>query len=256
MSMSDPHTPYGEITFHDLCQDFDEALLSRFYADVLTPSFHTDELEPLEWFAQGLRQENETAVVASIALGSCGEVLGGLVAARYSGSNVLLLVYLAVRPDARCLGIGSRLLRVVAPQWYTDPTVLLAVGEVHDPRCWSGTPGENPAARLRLYERLGARVLAIPFIQPALKPGGKRVYGDLLMAFHVKSSASVVRSDQPQVRADLVSTFVRRYYEVTEGAVSSEDLEVLRLLDYIESRSEIPLLPVNEYHLVPIIAEP
>ncbi|MGH8885137.1 MAG: GNAT family N-acetyltransferase [Egibacteraceae bacterium] len=254
MSTYDSCSAGEGVAFHHLHQDFDESLLACFYNEVLAPAFNADELGTFEWFARGLRDDGE--VLASVALGREGEVLGGLVATRHRGSGVLLLSYLVVRVEVRRRGIGTLLLREVAPQWYADPTVLLALGEVHDPRYWSGVPGEDPVARLRLYGRLGARVLATPFIQPALKPESNRVRGFLLLVAHVAPEACVVRAGQTRIHANLIHSFVRHYYEAAEGIIDPEDAELSWLLRYIEGQSEIPLLPVHDYQCVPVSLEP
>ena len=102
--------------------------------------------------------------------------------------------------------------------------------------------GEDAARRLHFYERFGARVLDVPFVQPALANGRARIPGFLLIALHV-DPAVVVHVDGESVRADLVSRFVRRYYEEAEGAHEPWDPELARLLAVIDRVPTIALLP-------------
>jgi GNAT superfamily N-acetyltransferase len=236
-------TPTDVVAFRDLEVDHDDELVGRFHRDVLAVSFSADELDDAEIMARGLRGEDGTQVLASVALGGDGAVLGGAVAEVYAEEGVLLLAYLAVRPDVRGHGIGTAVMEHVAPRWYAHPAVRLAIGEVHDPRRWSDVAGEDPVSRLRLFERLGARVLDVPFVQPALAEGKPRVPGFLLLAFHVDDSVE----REGAVPSAIVGGFVRRYYELEEGVDATSDAELAKLLGRIEEHTTIPLFPVAEY---------
>lgn len=237
------------MNLRDLRRDFDRELLDRFHREVLAESFHHDELESAESLAAGL-QADEPRMLASIALGPGDEVLGGVIAESYPESAVLLMAYLAVRPNIRRRGIGTELMRRVASEWYADEHVLLAVGEVHDPRRWTEVDGEHAVARLRLYERLGAQLLGIPFVQPAIEHGGERVRGFLLVAFHVDEGIVVDRDGTRGIPADRVAGFVRQYYDAAEGAREPYDPELTRLLERIERDDVVALLPLGEYAAV------
>ena len=114
--------------------------------------------------------------------------------------------------------------------------------------------GDDPLSRLRLYERLGARVLGVPFVQPALGPGRARVHGFLLLAFHVDPSVEVGQHGAMAVRSDVVGRFVRRYYETAEDVRVPYDDQLAHLLGKIEEHPAIPLLPIADYEHVPLLA--
>ena len=212
--------PDRVVAFRDLDVDPDDELLDRFHRDVLTVSFSPDELDDVETMAPGLRGEGDTEVLCSVAVDSDGAVLGGVVGEVFVDEQVLLLSYLAVRPDLRGRGIGTALMSTLRRVGTRTPPSGCAVGEVHDPRMWSDVPGDDPLSRLRLYERLGARVLGVPFVQPALDDG---------LAPHPRLPAARVPhrlADRDHGRgrcavpADLVGRFVRRYYEIAEDSPS------------------------------------
>jgi GNAT superfamily N-acetyltransferase len=243
--------PAEGIVLRDLDVDPDDELVERLHREVLSVSFSPDELDGADVLAEGLR---DGCTLATVALDPDGALLGGVVAEVYGREHVLLLAYLAVRPDLRGRGIGTRLMEHVAPSWYAHPEVQLAVAEVHDPRPWSNVAEEDPLARLRLYDRMGARVLALPFVQPALGPGRARVPGFLLLAFHVDPGVEVVDGDATAVPSSLVARFVRRYYEIAEGAPDPADSQLNDLLSRIEERPTIQLLPIREYDRIPLLA--
>jgi len=236
------------LAFHDLDADFDADLLSRMHREVLVPSFSEDELDDVETMTRGLRGEGPVRTLASVALEG-DEVVGGVVGEVYEAEEVLLLAYLAARPGGRGRGVGSALLEHVAPRWY--PRVRLAVGEVHDPRRWSNVPDEDPVSRLRFYERVGARVLGVPFVQPALDAGGARIEGFLLIAFHVDPGVEVDEDGAASIRSDVVGRFVRSYYETAEGAREPYDSQLARLLERIGEHATIPLYAIADYDRVP-----
>jgi GNAT superfamily N-acetyltransferase len=239
------------LEFRDLDVDFDAGLLARMHSEVLVPSFSEAELDDVETMARGLRGEGPVRTLASVALDG-KEVVGGVVGEVYEAEEVLLLAYLAARPGGRGRGVGSALLRHVAPRWY--PPVRLAVGEVHDPRRWSSTADEDPVSRLRFYERVGARVLGVPFVQPALEAGGTRIEGFLLIAFHVDPAVEVHDGGDVSIRSDLVGRFVRRYYATAEGAREPYDAQLAQLLARIDGRATIPLHAIADYDRVPPLA--
>lgn len=227
--------------FRDLRAEPDAAVLERFHRDVLAPSFEPAELDPLDVIAEGLRATGPRRTSALVAVGPSGDVLGGVVGELYEPEQVLLLAYLAVRPDLRGRGIGTALLHRAAASWY-GPGVALAVGEVHDPGRWP-EEGDAAAGRLRLYAQVGARLLDVPFVQPALGPGRPRIDGFLLLAFHLAAEAGLGDG----VPSGLLSRFVRAYYEREEGVRPPYDPELASLLELIEREPVVPLLPVDAY---------
>jgi GNAT superfamily N-acetyltransferase len=238
-----------ELEVRELHRDFDRQLLVRLYREVLEPAFAPEELEGIESLASRLTRPGEPGSLVAVALGPDGDVVGGLVADHDRDCRVLLLSYLAVRPDLRGQGIGSRLMRDVVPAWYEARQVLLTLAEVHDPRHWSDR-GDMAVARLRLSERLGARALATRFVQPSLHGDRERVRGFLLLALHVDPSIRLRDGDKEGIPASLLARFVRRYYDDAEGPVSSPDPELASLLARIEQDDLMQLVPLSEYERV------
>lgn len=243
--------PLRAEALHDLRREFDAELLKALYRDVLAPAFEPDELETMEALIPRLQGERKPDAFAMVLCDDDGSVLAGLVA-ELDRDRVMLLSYLAVRDDLRGRGIGGFLLDRVARSWYEDKGVLLALGEVHDPRVWSSQEGEAARRRLRLYERHGAELLDMPFVQPALRPDAHRVPGFLVLAFHVDPSILMRSGDRSGVPAGLLSWFVRRYYASAEGVREpDDDPQLSAILTAIERDDVVELIPVMEYERVP-----
>lgn len=154
----------------------------RWYCELLEPTFPADEL---------VTEPDFVAAVTS------GEVLvhligdeaapdGIAIAEYFPKSRVLLLSWLAVRPQGRGGGIGRRLLTQALQRWRDELDPVLVLGEVEHPDSIPADPIHgDPAARLRFYDSFGARALDLPYLQPPLRPGGAAPENLMLVAFLV-----------------------------------------------------------------------
>lgn len=190
--------------------------LALLHARVLAPSFPPDELERVDGMTAALRRGT---LVAAAARDDEGAVLGLATGSWSARTRVLLLSYLAVAPGGRGGGVGGTLLDAALTTWVErlDPLVVLA--EVEDPRAASGSRPEahgDPVARLRFYQRRGARALPLAYTQPALRPGARRVPGMLLLALRV--APDLVAPDTSwRVPTAALRGFLEEYYAGTEG---------------------------------------
>ena len=218
-----PVTPQPAPILTDL-RDADEPTVADFYRTVLGPNFRPDELISEEELIRGVR---EGVTRASAACAADGTILGGAVGDWFGRSRVQLLSYIAVRPGLRGQGIGSTLLTEAVRAWTAEFEPLLIVGEVEDPRYHHDTEFGDVSARVRLYERFGARALPLPYAQPALKPNGRRVPHLMLMVFTAEASAYL---SDGHVDGDIVERFLREYFEAYEGPGLPGDDELAALL--------------------------
>ena len=246
--------PVGGLTFRDLRHE-DPSLLRTLYRTVLKPSFPADELEPLPVMEAAISGDGSGAKArAIVAVQKRDQALGGIISYWYPRSGVLLLGYLAVRPDARRQGIGTMLMEHAAQSWFHDPECLLAVAEVEDPRHF---PKEASEARLALYGRLGARILKAPYFQPRVAPGVPRVFHMLLLVFHAQSSIRRGGDlDSHAIKSRVVTAFLTEYFEEAEGAGAvASDVDIRRLLSFYKGLRLIPLLDPKNYEKVPDLAQ-
>jgi GNAT superfamily N-acetyltransferase len=219
----------------------DGAVLQRLYDDVLMPSFAPSELVPAPTLRDTLATQPDALHVA-VAVEEDGSVIGGAVADWDPGSSVFLLSYMAVRADRRGLGIGNLLMDRVR-SWWEARDAAVALAEVEDPRHHEPSEHGDPVARLRFYEREGARVVALPYIQPEVRPGAGRVSGMLLITFHIAPQARVGDG----LSSEVLRSFLRDYLVDAEGitpAAADADLDAL----YPGLRSTaVPILDMDRF---------
>lgn len=196
----------------------DRGLLERIYDEVLVPSFPPSELMPRSWLLDGVASGD----VAVLAADDGGALLAAAVTERLT-PDATLLVYLAALPASRGSGVGSALLTRVRDAAAGSGDLLLA--EVERPDRHEGSPEHgDPTARLRFYERAGARVLDLPYVQPPIEPGGEIVRGMLLLALHATEDA--LRDGGSAVDGSLVERAMAAM--LGDGPDDDADLAALR----------------------------
>lgn len=220
------------------------ALVDEAYAEVLAPSFGPDELLPRDQLDRGMRDPQGDRLTVAVR---DGLVVGAAVSDAPARDGIVLLTLLAARPGGRSGGVGGALLGHLRAAWQRSG-VALVLGEVHDPRAHATGPDEDPHARLRFYERAGAELLGVPWLQPAVAPSGRRVDGMLLVALHRQGWAA--GADVP---AAPVAAWAQRYAAATEGRAPTDE-GWARLMARYSAASTLAVLPVASYASIPLLA--
>ncbi|MDX3240240.1 GNAT family N-acetyltransferase [Streptomyces sp. ME03-5709C] len=193
----------------------DSPLLDVVYDELLVPSFPTHELITPAELRAGL--ESRLMWVSAALRG--GRADGAAVAEWSPRSRVLLLSYIAVRRNVRSSGIGGVLMSEVLHGWQERVHPLLTLAEIEHPAVH--TPHDergDQAARLRFYARHGARVLNLPYFQPALRAGASRVPGMLLGL--LATGPELAGTDA--IPSEPLRIFMTEYFEGTEGTVPDD----------------------------------
>lgn len=175
-----------------MIDDADEALAEAFHRGLFLDEFAAQR-EPFEAWQRALRGEAPYRLTIRVAR-QAGDIVGGIAYELYPRSHCGLVTYLVVAPGARRGGLGKRLLDDALAALAADGARTV-FGEVAD------------AARLDRFQRWGARLVDVPYIQPALGPGLARDAELTLIAF----------DDRDALPGALVADFVRELYEATEG---------------------------------------
>lgn len=219
----------------------------EFYRRILLPYFSADELETEDNYLRLLRAGESRALVARLPDGT---LVGGTLSDWFPDSQVLLLSYLAVPTEYREHGIGAKLLKAIGTEWSADPCPRLMIGEVEDPRHYGYDAAlGDPARRVRLYERVGARALPVPYVQPALQPGRARVANLMLMVF----GGADAPPRTSHVDGRIVERFLVEFYELAEGQVRADDEQLQAMLAACRQPGGLPLLLASE---LPLLSAP
>jgi hypothetical protein len=223
------------------------ALLDRVYADVLTPAFPPDELVTLDSLRDGIGS-GETAIAA--ILDAPGAPLAAAVGDWWPDSGILLLSYLAARASERGGGHGSALLGHAQRDWVRRYGAGALLAEIEHPAAHPASAEHgDPVARLRFYARHGGRALDLPYFQPAVRPGGERVYG-LILA--VLAMTDAVAGAGPELMAvEPLRRFLSGYLEVTDGS-AGHDPAVAALWRATERPGGVALLPLDKPDSLPV----
>jgi hypothetical protein len=97
-------------------------------------------------------------------------------------------------------------------------------------------------ARVRFYERHGARALPLPYVQPALGPGTERVPRLMLMVLGgTDASLGTGTADGRHVAG-----FLTEYFEEFEGPAQPRDAELGSLMAACARPGGLPLMLVDE----------
>lgn len=210
-----------------------ERSLRTYYDDLMAPAFPPAELITYDELREALAGGGTHGQV--VLDGSTP--VAGLVTEDYLDGRVLLLAYVAVAAGQRGRGVGADLIGRV-----TGGEQRLVLAEVEDPRFHSADEHTgDPAARLRFYERLGSRLLPLPYTQPSLRPGSPRVANLLLITI----PSAVPAADE--VDGGLVADFLEEYYLACEGReVVAADEEYLALRRATGAPGPLPLFPLTD----------
>ena len=177
----------------------DEQLVA-FHGGIYWDAFSAQH-EPLEVWQRARRGELPYALRVRLAIAD-GDIAGGIAFERYPESGCGLITYMVVAPRARGQGLGKRLIDDALATLGDAPAVY---GEINDPETQTREPVEIARRRLAMFERWGARVVELRYVQPALAPGLARDETLRLIAWGDPS-------------ATLAQRFVDELYAVTESS--------------------------------------
>jgi GNAT superfamily N-acetyltransferase len=236
------------LVLRDMVHEPSDVLLAELYQRVLAPSFKVGELEPPEVIRE---QVDDGGIIRMLAyFDADSKPVAVITADWYPRSEVLLIGYLAVRPDLRRQGLGTRLIGRAASKWIAEERPVLTVAEVEDPRFYTASDTGDPVARLRMYERLGGRIVGVPYFQPQLSDDLERVHHLMLMAFGVNSERLTEDSPVRSVPTAPIGVFLGEYFEAAEGSQPLDE-EFLKLKAEVLSAPEAPLLRSGEIGRLP-----
>ena len=144
----------------------DDQQLAAFHAGIYWDAFAAQH-EPLDVWQRARRGELPYTLHVRLALDDAG-IAGGICFEHYPVTGCGLLTYMVVAQRARGQGIGKALIDDALGVLHDAPAVY---GEVNDPATQQREPRDVAERRLAMFERWGARVVAMRYVQPALADG-------------------------------------------------------------------------------------
>lgn len=141
------------------------------------------------------------------------DIVGGITYELYPRSRCGFVTYFVIAPHARRRGLGRRLHDEATRSLYARGAVVV-LGEVNDPR----VHGDAARPRLERFERWGARVIDVPYVQPALGDGLARDRGLCLIAWPPPDGVL------PAISAATLREWLCELYAVTEGGAPDAEL--------------------------------
>lgn len=161
--------------------------------DIYTEAFPENERQTLEKVEYRVRHKKYSLIVVK----RDNVIVGFSLFYPFRDMDFVLGDYMAVRKDYRNLGIGSKLFRKAYELFKMDNPGGFLLAEVEDPTCGSIAERHIRLRRVRLYERLGARViLNFEYLLPPIS--GQYPTKMLLMVYaednRVSISAEVLRN--------------------------------------------------------------
>jgi hypothetical protein len=132
--------------------------------------------------------------------------------------------------------VGNQLLDVAEQAWREQWGPCLALAEVEDPAHHNGSAATgDPRARVRFYQRRGARALDIPYFQAALRTGAARVPDLLLMVLAGADQFAGTRPDT--IDPIVIRTYLEIYQRQCEGQIGI-DPQAMQLWDAIDAQPD------------------
>lgn len=228
----------------DLVREPDPALLAAVYERVLAPAFDQDEIESLEEIGEQVAEGTRLRMLAAVGPG--GEPLAAVTSDWYPEAGVLLIGYLAVGAGSRGGGMGSGILTRALAGWTEQLRPRLCLAEVEDPRFFPVTEHGDPRARVRFYERLGGRVVAVPYFQPRLAADSRRVHHLMLMSLLPQPAGA------GRVPTAPLALFLDQYFSVCEGPQVLDEPEYRALREAVSREPTAELLTGAELDRLPV----
>jgi GNAT superfamily N-acetyltransferase len=216
------------------------ALLGRFYTEIYRDAFpKADQAETPDIWLPLLDDGAPDALPLIHVILACqdaDELLGGVICEEYRDSHCWLATYIAVRCDARRRGVATGLMSALQDMIKAAGTAnWILFLEAENPSLLSDADERQQAiARLHILDKLGAHLIPIDYVQPALAPD-KRAVADLQLLCCVPDGAGDYIST-----ARLIS-FLREFYKACD---QSSAPALLRMCDGLQLRRTVRLEPL------------
>jgi GNAT superfamily N-acetyltransferase len=173
------------------------------------------------------------------------EVAGGLIVDWYAGSGAIHLTYIIVAPTYRKMGLGKTLIVDGIPEiknWIKEEKGIQIRNVFFESNNPDETTNDNfdPNKRLKIFSKLGAKRIDIPYVQPALDPQRKPVTNLFLLTFPQFNTLS------DKILSDDIVAFLEEFYEglgVTNPSQNNDFQNIISKLNETRDKNNcVPLI--------------
>jgi len=233
----------------DLREHYDEALLRKYYTELMVPNFgmFSDELEDVSVWAKSLSGPKQGPYILHVLLVferadvKRENLVAGCNCEYYQNSNAGLLTYFAVGEKWKKRGIGALLIKNVlsAMQAEAGGKLDALFLETNDnEKVDAKRDVMDPQVRHFVLQSLGFRILRFQYVQPALSEEQQKCK-DLLLAVHQQFVP---------LRSEVLQRFIREFFVVLmgEGSVSGEKPDEDYLAQITELK-KVQTVPVRDF---------
>ena len=170
-------------------------------------------------------------------------VQGGIISDYYPKSGVIHLIYIAIQKERRGSGIARKLIKSLLPNaikaleetfGFSAKAIIF---ESNIP--WkTEIDSIDPKLRLKIFEKLGAKLIPIPYVQPALSESKKKVENLFLLSFPLTESSTL-----NTLNTKVLEDFLKEFYQGL--GIKAPELNE----DFINMQSKIKSQEQNNKHM-------
>jgi len=164
-----------------------------------TTYFASDELKSYQHLKQLMSKENYKLLLAKDPI--IDEIVGYAFIYAFNQQQAIWLDYMAIDDQYRSSGYGAQLFKELT-KW--DKGIFI---EVEIPEENEGGTRENQLRRINFYERLGAKVLSVPYLLPTYE-------GGLPMYLYFWKSNEVERPSYDQIQEAITEVFTAIHSDI------------------------------------------
>lgn len=196
----------------------DEESLNKVFEKLYVPTFSRfkNEYTDPEFYRSPVDDANPQSYVLSC---NPDDPVGFLIFEIYKRSNCALLTYVAVRSDCRGQGI-FKLMFEEADKIFRSKDVKAVYAEIHNPQLEvSKNDLMNSNERLQVFQKMGAEILPIKYVQPPLDEESGPSKDLLLLTFNPAQGMNHARS------------FLHEFYQCLNVADPDNDENFLSMFE-------------------------
>ncbi|MCE9508358.1 MAG: hypothetical protein K8R48_08640 [Alphaproteobacteria bacterium] len=230
-------------------------LLAEAYKDVYEPAFPLpEERETLENWVNKItkgKQENSTIVLALVVENINAEnptVKGISVGYYYNKVAVGLMAYVAIAPEYRNEGLG-RVMVEARKHAFLDlakskGSQLKGVFlECNDPeKVKPEDDSFDPATRIKIFQKWGAKVMPIDYVQPPLEIGADKCTKFKLLAYPHPETGQYPAPDDIKAYIEGIYTSCAKYY----GCAPEQNPDYIKIMQQIATLRQDNTPPKNK----------